>query len=214
MDRTNVIKFRRDAGPLIVPTIVMIDLQREYVATPRLMVLPDVERALANCRMLLAYARGMGFPVAFTRQVRRTPFYNAGTRISQWIEGFSPLPTEMVFEREMPSCYDSEEFGRVMDDGIGSELVIAGFAGESACLSTIIDAHHRGHGVTFLADASASHALAAASSDVHALLSKVLSLYGTVTTTAKWIDATRQWFFLRDDECLPPSRVGDEARKR
>jgi nicotinamidase-related amidase len=38
-------------------------------------------------------------------------------------------------------------------------IVLAGFAGESACLSTLIDAFHRNYNVTYLWDASASHAL-------------------------------------------------------
>ena len=63
----------------------------------------------------------------------------------------------------------------------------------SACLSTMIDAYHRGHRVTFLTDASASHPLDAVSAaDVHNLLAKVVSLYGSVATTAEWIDATNQ----------------------
>jgi nicotinamidase-related amidase len=196
--KSNIVSFRPYIDPLTVPTIVMVDLQQEYIAAPRRMAVPNAEQALANCRTLLAHARGMGFPVAFTRRIRRAPFFNSATRFSHWIDGFSPLPTEMVFEREMPSCYDSEEFARVMDEGIGGNIVLAGFAGESACLSTIVDAHHRAHRVTFLSDASASHALEdVAAGDVHALLTKVFNLYGTVLTTAEWIESTREWSFLR-----------------
>jgi len=104
------------------------------------------------------------------------------------------LPTEMVFERELPSCYSNEDFANVMNEGAGVNIVLAGFAGESACLSTVIDAYHRGHRLTFLSDASASHAVeTVTASNVHSLLSKVLGLYATVATTAAWIDATSQW---------------------
>ena len=207
MGKTNVVSFRPYVDPLTVPTLVMIDLQQEYVAAPRRMAVPNVEPVLVQCRVLLQHARALGFPVAFTRRIRRATFFNSATRFSQWIEGFSPLPSEMVFEREMPSCYDSEEFARVMDEGIGNNMVVAGFAGESACLSTIVDAHHRGHRVTFVTDASASHALdGTAASDVHALLAKVLSLYGAVATTAEWIDSTRQWSFLSGVDCGPESQ--------
>jgi hypothetical protein len=51
-----------------------------------------------------------------------------------------------------------------------------------------------GRCVTFLADASASHAVeTVTASNVHSLLSKVLGLYATVATTAEWIEATSQW---------------------
>jgi hypothetical protein len=41
----------------------------------------------------------------------------------------------------------------------GFEPYRNGFAGESACLSTLIGAFHRNHKVAYLCDASASHAL-------------------------------------------------------
>jgi nicotinamidase-related amidase len=190
---TNVVNLRPFVDPMTVPTVVMVDLQQEYVAPPRRMAIPDAAEALVQCSLLLTQARAMGFPIAFMKWVPRAPFFNAASRFSHWIEGFCPLATEMVFERELPSCYANSDFAGVMDEGAGGNIVLAGFAGESACLSTVIDAYHRGHRVTFLSDASASHALdAVAAADVHGLLCKVLSLYATVATTAEWIDATRQ----------------------
>lgn len=201
---SNVVNLRPFVDPVTVPTVVMVDLQQEYVAAPRRMAVPDATEALVQCSLLLTHARGMGFPVAFMKWVARAPFFNAATRFSQWIDGFSPLPTEMVFERELPSCYANSDFARVMDEGAGDNIVLAGFAGESACLSTVIDAYHRGHRVTFLSDASASHALdAVAAANVHSLLSKVLSLYGTVVTTAEWIDTTKQGPALSEIEPTP-----------
>lgn len=191
---SNVVNLRPFVDPLTVPTVVLVDLQQEYVAQPRRMAVPDATDALLQCGRLLAHARAMGFPVAFMKWVTRAPFFNAATRFSQWIEGFSPLPNEMVFERELPSCYANGDFTRVLEEGAGGNVVLAGFAGESACLSTIIDAYHRGHRVTFLCDASASHSLdTIAAPRVHEFLSQVLSLYGAVATTAEWIDATTQW---------------------
>jgi nicotinamidase-related amidase len=190
----NVVRLRPFVDPLTVPTVVLVDLQQEYVAAPRRMAVPDASAALAQCSLLLEHARDMGFPVAFMKRVTHAPFFNAATRFSHWIDGFSPLPTEMVFERELPSCYANSDFACFMNEGAGVNIVLAGFAGESACLSTVIDAYHRGHRVTFLADASASHAVeTVTASNVHSLLSKVLGLYATVATTAEWIEATSQW---------------------
>lgn len=126
----NVVNLRPFVDPVTVPTVVMIDLQQEYVAAPRRMAVPDASAALAQCSLLLTHARAMGFPVAFMKWVARAPFFNAATRFSQWIEGFSPLATEMVFERELPSCYANSHFARVMDEGAGGNIVLAGFAGE------------------------------------------------------------------------------------
>jgi nicotinamidase-related amidase len=66
--------------------------------------------------------------------------------------------------------------------------LLAGFAGELTCLSTLIDAFHRNHEVTFLCDASGSHALDELSADdVHRTVSRMSGLYGEVYETADWI---------------------------
>jgi len=84
----------------------------------------------------------------------------------------------------------SADFAEVMSSGGGS-FVLAGFAGEAACLATAIDAYHRGHTVTYLGDASASHALdGIAASDVHRVVANVAGLYGDVITTRNWITRT------------------------
>ena len=96
----------------------------------------------------------------------------------------------MVFERTSPSCYACEPFAAFMDQSRGG-IVMAGFAGESSCLSTLIDAFHRKHKVTYLFDASASHALDELSANqVHRAVSTISGLYAEVCSTAEWIAAT------------------------
>ena len=58
-------------------------------------------------------------------------------------------------------------------------------------LSTLIDAFHRNHKVTYLCDASASHALEDVSADeIHRAVSKISGLYGDVFETDDWIAST------------------------
>ena len=124
------------------------------------------------------------------RWIDRTPLFNKATRFSRWIEGFEPHGVDMIFERNRPSCYASADFAEVIGSGGGS-FVLAGFAGEAACLATAIDAFHRGHTVSYLTDASASHALDDISAnDVHRVVSGVVGLYGDTITTQSWIART------------------------
>jgi nicotinamidase-related amidase len=186
----SVIPIRAFVNPAHIPTLVLVDLQQEYLASPRVLAIPETMDALENCRGALSHARAMGFPVAFVRWIGRSAFFNPATPFVRWIEGFEPVRTDMVFERDRPSCYASASFAEVMENGRGN-FVIAGFAGEAACLSTAIEAFHRGHSFTYLADASASHALDEISArDVHSAVSKIVSLYGDVATTQTWIAAT------------------------
>ncbi len=147
---SSVIDLRAYVNPSVIQTLVLVDLQQEYIASPRVLALEETKGALANCRAALAHARAMGLPVAFVRWIDRTPLFNKATRFSRWIEGFEPHGVDMIFERNRPSCYASADFAEVMSSGGGS-FVLAGFAGEAACLATAIEAFHRGHTVTYLA---------------------------------------------------------------
>ena len=186
----SIVDIRAYVTPSVIPTLVLVDLQQEYVAAPRALAIPEAAASLAHCRAALIHARAMGFPVAFVRWIDRAPFFNAATRFSRWIEGFEPTGADMVFERNRPSCYASAEFAEVVSMG-GGDFVLAGFAGEAACLSTAVDAFHRGHRMTFLKDASASHGLDGVDAGhVHRVISTVMGLYGNVVETGSWIDHT------------------------
>jgi len=186
---SHVVDLRAYLTPAPSPTLVLIDLQQDHIAGARM--LPHVERAeaLANCSSALAHARRMGFPIAFVRSSRNVGGFGPPP-MPRWIERFEPHGSDMVFDRDKPSCFSNPLFADVMQTQ-GGPIVLAGFAGETGCLSTAIDAHHRGHDVLFLADASASHPLGPlAASAVHAALVEVIRLYGAVTETRLWMRTT------------------------
>ncbi len=186
MRQTNPTLYRR---PRSVPVLVLVDMQQEYAIAGRPLALPRIGPALENCRRALGHARNSGIQVAYVRWIG-APLFQAGTRFARWIEGFEPQLCDMIFDRDRPSCYASPAFADVMERG-SPPLVVAGFAGEAACLATAIDGYHRGQDVTFLCDASASHALdGIAAEDIHRSVSAVLRAFADVTDTQAWIDAS------------------------
>jgi len=184
---SEVVYLRALTDPSAAPCLVLIDMQQEYLAGTRLITLPNAKAALVNCRRALAYARSAGFPVAFLRQVSRSAFFNPATAFAGWIEGFEPNGADMIFERDRPSCYANKQFAELMDS-CGGHFVLTGFAGETACLSTAIDAFHRRHRFAYLADASASHSIGTLSAtQAHAAVSQIIAVYGDVLNTQSWI---------------------------
>jgi len=181
-----VINLRAYTSPSNVPTLVLMDLQQEHLASPRAFG-GDLGEVLANCRAVLLRARAGGLPVAFSRLLPRPHSVEAVAPSAQWIDGFAPTRADMIFDRDKPSCYASTEFADVI--GLGSRhFVLAGFAGETSCLATAIDAFHRGHRVTFLSDASASRPFGGYdAAAAHHAVTELIALYGSVTTTAAWI---------------------------
>lgn len=187
---SNIVSLQALAGPTHRPMLVLIDMQREHMANSRGLPLRDAARALDNCRRALAHARRTRIPVAFVRWRERSSFLDAATRFAGWIDGFVPTRDDAVFDRIHPSCYASAPFADMMTHA-GNHVVLAGFAGEAACLATAIDAFHRGQRVTFLEDASASHGLGEfEASEVHGVISRIVELYGDVCSTHSWIAST------------------------
>jgi nicotinamidase-related amidase len=186
----STVYLRALTDPSIAPCLALLDLQEEYVANARLMAMPDVGAILENCKAALYHARSMGFPVAFFRQVSRSTFFNPVTIFSGWIKGFEPSGADMIFDRDKPSCYSNQSFARLMDS-CGGNFIIAGLAGETACLSTAVDAYHRNHRFVYLSDASASHRLGRLSaSSVQEAVTAIIGVYGDVRDTISWINAT------------------------
>ena len=82
---SSVIDIRAYVNPSVIQTLVMVDLQQEYIASPRVLALEGTKSALANCRAALAHARAMGLPIAFVRWIDRTPLFNKASPFSRWI---------------------------------------------------------------------------------------------------------------------------------
>jgi nicotinamidase-related amidase len=188
MSQVIYLKAMTDAS--LAPCVVFVDLQREYITDTRLLALAEPTNVLANCRAVLRHARTMGFPIAHVRQAGQSSFFNPTTSFFDWIKGFEPTSADMVFERNKPSCYSNRLFSDLMES-CGGHFVLAGFAGETACLSTAVDAYHRNHHFTYLADASASHRLGHLSpNDVQSAVTEIVGVYGDTANTEKWIAAT------------------------
>ena len=184
-------KQRRDT-----PTLVLVDLHRAIVENNTVANAETVNivSALANCRAALRHARARRMSVAFIRPYERSPSQSELPPSSRWLEDFEPKRADMVFDRRLPSCYASAEFVE-MAGHIGGNYVLAGLFGETSCLSTAIDAFHRNHRFTYLADASACRGLNDLSSaSMHESVTTIISLYGSIATTQSWIRATSQKF--------------------
>src|SRR5438552_6016444 len=182
-----VINLRAYTRPSNVPTLVLVDLQHEQVAT--LSPTTALAEVFANCCAVLQRARTSRLPVAFARLIPRSQFAGLAPPSVRWIDGFTPTRTDMIFDRDKPSCYSSPEFSDVIGQG-NRHFVLAGLTGEAACLSTGIDAFHHGPKVTFLSDASASRAAGSFNAaETHRAVTELITLYASVVATAEWVAA-------------------------
>jgi len=180
---TPVISFLEFKNQTTMPTLVLVGLHHNQDGNPH-----DVlayRQALSNCRIILDRARTRNTPVAHARTI--TP-KTASERLHYppWISGFEPARSDMVFDVLQPSCYSNIEFAQTMEYSQGN-FAIAGLFGETTCLSTAIDAHHRRHSLIYLSDASICRNNGCVPAAMfHHAVSQVVSAYGEVMEVAKW----------------------------
>jgi len=178
-------RSRREAAPLMC----FLDLQVEYVAEGRALALEERAPWLENCRRLLAFARTERMSIAHFRQLWRGTLLNPATPFAGWIEEFRPRPSEMVFERNLPSCYAAEGFASILDNIDVPQLILAGLTGHGACLATVLDGFHRKHQITFIQDASATPRLGRLSAaEAHSYLAEIINCYAEVVSTEQIIE--------------------------
>jgi nicotinamidase-related amidase len=187
---TSVIDLRAYLEAPSGQMLVMVDLQmRNYDELARDPAC-DVARSLDNCMSAIRHARASGLPIAFTRQGDDRGLLERSAH-SAWIPGFEPKRSDMVFERQRPSCYANRLFEDIVSQS--GSFAIAGLVAEEACLATAIDAAHRGHHVTFLSDASVSRGrLGMDARAAHAVTTKAMELFADVRATRHWLIATSQ----------------------
>jgi nicotinamidase-related amidase len=175
---------RYRSRPGQTPLLVALDVQREYVTPGRPLHLRGIEPALENCRRLLAHARARNWPVAHVRHLQDSHIFNATMEWSRFVEGFEPRGHEMVFTKENLSCYSASEFVRLMESAVHNQVYLMGFEAQACCLSTLVDAFHRGHALAFVGDASLARRTELGDErESFRWVLEVISIYAPVLTT-------------------------------
>lgn len=179
----SVIQFLSHKRQSEQPFLVLAGLHQSRQSQPE----PDsLQTVLRNCETLLASARAAHLPVAFVRCIQPVRTFSEQQTYPAWLKGFEPHRNDMVFDVSKPSCYSNIEFAQAMEYSDG-HFAIAGLLGETTCLATGIDAHHRHHRFTYLSDASACQSNGSVPALVfHAAVSQVMSIYGSVMESGEW----------------------------
>jgi nicotinamidase-related amidase len=177
---------RSFANARALPVIALVDLCHHRLRNRRGLSHGDIAGILAHCRAALVHARTMGMAVAFVRDGANP---RAGSN-SDWIKGFEPERSDMIFERRAASCYANPYFDEVAR--ASGELVLAGFPGPGGCLSTAADAVRAGTRITFLDDATVDGESARALDAFSLARITALTKFEVYTIgTHKWIASTR-----------------------
>jgi nicotinamidase-related amidase len=139
-------------------SLVLIDLQNEYLAGP--LALSGADVAIVNAARLLAAARNVGaniFHVA--HRGRPGGLFDRGAAHSGIVPAVAPLPDEPVIEKELPNAFAGTDLKARLDAAGHKNIVLAGFMTHMCVSSTARAALDLGFRTTIAAAACATRDL-------------------------------------------------------
>lgn len=143
---------------LATATLVLIDIQNEYLAGP--LALDAVEPAVEAAARLLAAVRAAGGRVVHVAHAGRPGglFDRAAPR-GAFADAVAPLPGEPVVEKRAVSAFLGTDLADHLPAPGAAPLIVAGFMTHNCVSSTVRTAGDLGHVVVVAGDACATRAL-------------------------------------------------------
>ncbi len=137
-----------------MPVLVLVDVQKEYVTEGRAFCLETIQESLDNCKKLLDHARANSWKIIHMHHAQNAEYFARGSEYSEYIEGFEPRENEFNIEKSDFSCFTAPQFSSLIDKYRHENIILAGYGCTMCCLSTLIQAHHRGFEFYFVKDAT------------------------------------------------------------
>lgn len=171
-------------------TLVLIDIQNEYVTPGRPFFLSGIGPSLENCRRLLAAARLSGARIIHVQHLGDGAVFKRGTPESDFVDGFAPTAGEAHLVKSKLPCYANERFAELLDEAAPGSIDVAGYGSTMCCMATITASALFGHRLNFIHDASWARAADGLSeAELHRHATAILGIHGALKTTADALSA-------------------------
>lgn len=138
--------------------LVVIDIQREYIAPGRAFQIKGIGPSLKNAYAMLRFARTQDWPIVHVQHQQDGDIFNRDADTTDFIDGFVPEANEALAVKGNYSAFSSPAFVKFAADHPDHELIVIGYGTTMCCLSTIVDGYHRGHRFALVEDACAARA--------------------------------------------------------
>lgn len=135
--------------------LVLVDVQKEYIDPNSPFCLDNIEPALQNLRKLQEHARQHNWTIIHIKHQQNAEVFSYGSPTAEFIEGFEATGNEKVMVKHNFSAFSNAEFKAFIDHYRNKDIILAGFSAAMCCLSTLIEAHHRGYEFIYVSDATA-----------------------------------------------------------
>jgi nicotinamidase-related amidase len=173
---------------MIKKLILVIDIQNEYISEGRPFHIKEIADSLNTAKQLIQSARDKNIPLWHIAHKQEGKVFSKESELSGFIAGFEPQKEELVFIKDLYSCFSSKEFAEKVTTVQPEEIIIIGYGSSMCCLCTIIDGIHRGFNFTLVSDATASKACEDRSEkEMHQSAINILTQYAKIASAAEVI---------------------------
>jgi nicotinamidase-related amidase len=149
------------SGAVEQPTVLMIDVQREYFDRDSTLWIPDGPTVLERLAGLLVEARRTGAGIVHVQHHEGpgADVFASGTPAVDTMDEVAAAGDEAVVVKHLPGAFDGTQLDAVLGELGARTVVIAGFMTHMCCDTTAREAHARGLEVVFLTDGTATRDL-------------------------------------------------------
>ncbi len=180
-------------------TLIVIDVQNEYVTGNLLIEYPDIQTSLANVGRAMDAASAAGIPVIVVQQLAppQSPIFAEGSKGWELHEVVASRKWQHKINKKLPSAFAGTDLAEWLAAHDINTLSVCGYMTHNCVDSTIKHAFHSGLNVEYLSDASGSLSYAnkagsASGEEIHRTFSIVMQArFAAVMGTGEWIQLLR-----------------------
>ncbi len=162
--------------------LICMDMQKEQMVARHGFAHGGFDERLKRAHETLLQWRAREWPIVHLKLVAQAAWFNPASALTDWIDGWRPLPGEDVFEHALPSAYASQRFSEFMENLHETTCRMIGFSLEETIIATAVDAMHRGHDIRVIEDAAFSRDLGADETSYRKVLFSVIGNFSLAET--------------------------------
>lgn len=174
----------------MLPTLVVIDIQREYTTPGRPFFLTGIGPSLSNARAVLAAARERGWSIIHVQHLQDGPIFNRDDGHADFVDGFQPRSGEKLIIKNKLSAFTNADFEQALG-APDRDVYVIGYGSTMCCMATIIDAGLFGRKFTLVHDASWARApdSSFAEAEMHRHATAIIGIHGKLRTTEQTLQS-------------------------
>ncbi len=178
-------------------TLLVIDVQNDYIGGRLPIEYPPAEQSLANIGRAMDAARAAGIPVVAVQHIapENAPFLDKGSSGADLHPAVASRGWDHYVLKSMPSSFCGTNLDAWLRERQIDTITVVGYMTQNCDFSAVVHSVHSGFKVELLSDATgavsyANRAGSATAEEIHRVITVVMQArFAAVLTTDEWLES-------------------------